>query len=101
VGAGDEAVANDHQRPFEVLQDRPLLGLFVVTLGMKERHNFVQDRRNFRSCQVLGEGQRWPEYDVAVGIAGPDIPFPFEEHEPLRPVAVGVLRLEHTNQQIA
>ena len=42
-----------------------------------------------------------PEDDVAVRIAGPDVALAVEEHEPLRPVAIGILLPHHPQQQIA
>ena len=63
----------------------------VVALGMEEGQVLVQERRVLRGQEVLGQGQQRPEDDVAVGIAGPDIALALEEHEPLGPVAVGVL----------
>jgi hypothetical protein len=67
-------------------------------LRVKERHDLVKQGPVFRGDQVLSQCQQRPEHDVAVGIPCPDVPFPVEEHEPLGPVAVGVLSLEEADQ---
>ena len=45
------------------------------------------------ASRYCAERQQRPEDDVAVRIAGTDAALALEEHEPLRPVAVGVLLL--------
>ena len=47
------------------------------------------------------EREQRPEHDVAVRVAGADRALALEEHEPLRPIAVRILRTHHAQQQIA
>ena len=39
--------------------------------------------------------------ELAVGISGAAAAFPFKEHEPLRPVAIGILLAENAAEQIS
>ncbi len=61
----------------------------------------IEQARISRRNQVLRERQHRPERDISMRVAGTDAAVPLEEHEPLRPVAVGVLRAHHSQQQIA
>ncbi len=73
----------------------------VVAVGVEERHRRVEERGIVRGEQILREREQRPEDDVAVRVAGADAALALEEHEPLRPVAVGILRREDAQQQIA
>ena len=66
-----------------------------------ERDRLVEDRGVAARDQVLGQCEQRPEHDVAVRVAGTNGGVALEEHEPLRPVAVGLLRFHHAQQQVA
>ena len=99
-GAGDRAPARHGERAQHVLPDRAALAGPAAALRV-ERDRLVEDRRVAARDQVLAEREQRPEHDVAVRVAGADRGVALEEHEPLRPVAVGALRLHHAQQQVA
>ena len=53
------------------------------------------------ASRYCAEREQRPEDDVAVRVGRPDAALALEEHEPLRPVAVGVLVGEDAQQQVA
>ena len=106
VAVGGEAGARDHaprdhaERALHVReQRRPLRAR--VALRAEEVHSLVEDSRVVRGEQILRERQQRPEDDVAVRVAGSDAALALEEHEPLRPVAVGILVAEDAQQELA
>ena len=72
-----------------------------IRLGIEKRDAFFEDARIAGRDEILRQRQDRPEHDVAVRIAGTHRAVAFEEHEPLRPVAVRLLRPHDANQQIA
>ena len=99
-GPGDHPRADHLERPLDVL---PHCGLFRLDLAlrMEEGQGLLQKRRVVRGEEVLGQREQRPEYDVAMGIAGPNGALALEKHEPLRPVAVGVLVAKDPHQDVA
>ena len=48
----------------------------------------------------MRQGQQRPVDDIAVRVPGPNAALALEEHEPLRPVAIGVLLTKYPQQQV-
>ena len=96
----DDARRDDRQRPLGV---RPHGGALRVIGSdrVEERHDGVEDRPVVGGQEVLRQRVQRPEDDVAVRVGRPDIAFALEEHEPLRPVAVGVLIGKDAQQEVA
>ena len=97
--AFDVALADDGQRALGVLPDSGRVGL--GTLRGEEGQRQVEQRSIPAGQQVAGQAQQRPEDHVTVRITGADMALAVEEHEPLRPVAIGVLGREHLGQQLA
>ena len=100
VRARDDACRDDRERPLDVPPHGGALSP-IGSGGVEERHDIVENRGVLAGEQVLGERVHRPEDDVAVRVGRPDGAFAIEEHEPLRPVAVGVLVGEDAQQQVA
>ena len=92
--AGHHAAADQRQRAVDMGPERG-------HLAAMEGHGLVQQRRVAAGDEVLRQAQQRPEHDVAMRVAGADAGLALEEHEPLRPVAVRVLRGEGAQQQVA
>ena len=98
VRARDAALSNDGQCTFDVLPQTSALR--QTARGRKEGHQLIEQRRILARDQVARQAEQRPEDDVAVRIAGTQLALALEERKPLRPVAVGVLRREDTQQQV-
>lgn len=92
--AFDMTLADDGERALGVLPDGGDLAIKVGQRGV-EQHCVLARQ------QVAGQAQERPEDHVAMRIAGANLALSVEEHEPLRPVAIGVLGREHLRQQRA
>ena len=106
VAVGRQARTRNHapldqrERALDVRQHAGVLRLRVA-LGMEVRQLLVEQRGIAAGQQVLREREQRPEHDVAVRVCRADAALAFEEHEPLRPIAVRVLVAEHAQQQLA
>ena len=106
VAVGRQACTRNHapldqrERALHVRQHAGALRLRVA-LGMEIRQLLVEKRGIVAGQQVLCECEQRPEHDVAVRISRTDAALAFEEHEPLRPIAVLVLVAEYAQQQLA
>ena len=98
VGARDAAGSDDGQRSFDVLPQTSAIE--PTARGRKKGHRLVEQRRILARDQVARQAEQRPEDDVAVRIAGTQIALALEEREPLRPVAVRVLRGKDAQQQV-
>ena len=99
VRAGDGAGADDGQRAGHMLGQRRRFGR--GRRSAVERQHLVQQAGVSTGQQVIGQRHQRPEDDVAVRIVGPAVRITRVEHEPLRPVAIGVLRRKDPAQQVA
>ena len=99
LGAGYGALTHDGQRAGQVLGQRGAVGR-LVGCAVKRQH-FVQQAGIASGGQVIGQHQQGPEHDVAMRITRAHLGIARVEHEPLRPVAIGVLGAKHPAQQAA
>src|SRR6185437_1437643 len=86
----DATFVDDRESAFDMLPDCGALTR-IGSLGIEEWDRSVEDGGIARGGEVLSERDERPEHDVAVRVARADPTLTLEEHEPLRPVAVGIL----------
>ena len=98
--ARDHALLHQRKRSLGVLPDCGRFAL-VRAARIEKSHLLLQHIAIARGDEILAEDHERPEKNIAVRIPGTDAAFAFEEHEPLRPIAVGILRGHHTQQQVA
>src|ERR1700676_3951877 len=92
--AGDDALFDHRERALHVLPQR-LAFARLLTARLEEWQVFIQHTGIAGGNEILPEKQERPEDYIAVRIPGADGALAFEEHEPLRPIAVSVLRTHH------
>ncbi len=98
--ARDDALLNYGQGTLYVLPYRRSLA--SVRPARIEKGDALIQQAGICGCdEVLGQDQHWPKDNIAMGIARPDVALAFEEHEPLWPISVCVLRAHHAQEQIA
>ena len=99
AGSGNDPALDQVQGALDML---PHGGLFGggIAVGVEERQGFIQQPRIAGGGEILGQGQNGPIDDVSVGISRPDVALAVEEHEPLRPVTIGILLPEDPAQEI-
>ncbi len=95
--AGNDAFLDQREGALRVLPDGDRFSGVRAT-RIEERHALVEHCAIAGSDEILSEHHQRPEHDVAVRVAGTNVPLALEEHEPLRPITVGIL-LPHDPQQ--
>ena len=98
--AGNDALLDQRKGALRVLPDGGRFARVRAT-RVEERHALVEHSAIAGSDEILSEHHQRPEHDVAVRVAGTDVPLAFEEHEPLRPIAVGILLPHHPEEHVA
>ena len=99
MGTRNDPCGHDAERPFDMRPQCGRLGV-VVALRVEERHHLVEQRRIFRGQKVLRQGQNRPQDNVTVRFARADVPLAVEKHEPLRPIAIRILRRVQAHEKI-
>ena len=99
-GPGNESLLYQCERALHVLPHRRLFaGLRAPRVEKADR--LIQHGAIARGEQILSQHHERPEHDIAMRVAGSDATLALEKHEPLRPIAVRVLLLHDSQQQVA